>query len=270
MHQQLLSSERQRADQAAAQLGEKEQLSAELRVAVTALGEQAGELRRLNSRLTEFTADAAHELRAPLAIMRTVADRALARPRRAGEYRESLTTLQREIIRLGELADALLMLARADEGQLIPQRVSLDVADFLAELAARWQAVAESCDLTIELDLPDEGTVDADPVLLARLFDNLIDNACRYTPVAGSIKLAAQTTASGWLLTISNTGPAIALELRGEIFERFRRGDPARQRETGGAGLGLALCQTIARLHGGTIRLDYSDGRGTRFAVELP
>jgi len=270
LHQKLLSSERERADQAAAQLAEKEVLSAELREAVAALGEQAGELRRLNARLIDFTADAAHELRAPLAIMRTVADHTLARPRDAAEYRDSLTTLQREVVRLSELSDALLLLARADHGQLVAQRSSLDVADFLADLAARWQAMAESLGLSIELELPDDGIVDADPVLLGRLLDNLLDNACRYSRSGGIVTLSAAATASRWVLSVSNTGPTVAPELRDQIFERFRRGDPSRQRETGGAGLGLALCQTIAGLHGGSVRLDEPDGRATRFLVELP
>ena len=206
LHQELLSSERQRADQAAAQLAEKERLTAELHAAVIALGEKAEELRRLNSRLIDFTADAAHELRAPLAIMRTVADRALARPRGAVEYRDSLTTLQREVVRLSELSDALLLLARADHGQLIPHRSRLDVADFLSELAARWQAMAEGKDLTIELDLPDAGALDGDPVLMGRLFDNLLDNACRYSRPGGAIVLSAACETIGWRFSVANTG----------------------------------------------------------------
>lgn len=270
LHQQLLSSERQRADQTAAQLAEKEQLSGELREAVVALGAQAEELRRLNARLIDFTADAAHELRAPLAIMRTVADRALARPRAGPDYRESLTTLQREVVRLSELSDALLLLARADHGQLVPHRSSIDVADFLSELADRWQAMAEGKDLSIELELPEEGALDADPMLIGRLFDNLLDNACRYSRPGGTIVLGAARDARGWRLNVANTGSSIAPALRDEIFERFRRGDPARNRETGGAGLGLALCQTIARLLGGAVRLEEADGDWTRFTVELP
>lgn len=270
LHQELLTSERQRADQAAAQLAEKERLSGELHEAAEALADRADELRRLNSRLIDFTADAAHELRAPLAVMRTVADRALARPRDAEEYRDSLTTLQREVVRLSELSDALLLLARADHGELVAQRAAIDVADFLSELADRWQAVAEGNGLSIDLDLPDEGVLDADPVLLGRLFDNLLDNACRYSPPGGTIALAAQPDSSCWRLSVANTGASIAPELRGEIFERFRRGDPARQRVTGGAGLGLALCQTIAGLHGGMVRLDEADVGTTRFTVEMP
>ncbi len=270
LHQKLLSSERERADQAAAQLAVKEVLSAELREAVAALGEQAGELRRLNAQLVDFTADAAHELRAPLAIMRTVADHTLARPRAAAEYRDSLMTLQREVVRLSELSDALLLLARADHGQLVVQRSSLDVADFLADLAARWQAIAESSGVSIELELPDDGVVDADAVLLGRLLDNLLDNACRYSGAGGVVTLSAVATPSNWVLSVSNTGSTVAPELREQIFERFRRGDPSRQRETGGAGLGLALCQTIAGLHGGSVRLDDLDSRETRFLVELP
>jgi signal transduction histidine kinase len=270
LHLKLLSSERQRADEAAAQLAETEQLSTELHEAVAALGAQTDELRRLNSRLINFTADAAHELRAPLAVMRTVADRALARPRDAAEYRESLTTLQREVVRLSELSDALLLQARADHGEVVVQRVSVDVADFLGELAARWQAMAEKRGQSIELQLPDDGVVSGDSVLLGRLFDNLLDNACRHTPPGGTVTLAGVCDGSCWRLSVANTGSLIDPELREEIFERFRRGDPARQRETGGAGLGLALCQTIARLHGGVVRLDDAEGEVTRFTVELP
>ncbi len=270
LHRQLLDIERQRANETAVQLAQNQQLSAELREAVDALGAQAAELRRLNSRLVDFTADAAHELRAPLAIMRTVADRALDRPRRAAEYHESLTILQREVIRLSELANALLILARADEGHLAIQAEAVDVADLLADVAARWQAVVETRNVNLEMELPDQGVVQGDPMLLARLLDNLMDNACRYTPARGSIWLAAEPDESGWHLSVSNTGAGIAPELRDEIFERFRRGDPSRTRETGGAGLGLALCQTIARLHGGVVRLDQPSLHVTRFTLDLP
>ena len=270
LHRQLLDIERQRADETAARLAENEQLSAELRKAVDALGAQADELRRLNSRLVDFTADAAHELRAPLAIMRTVADRALNRPRPAADYRESLTTLQREVIRLSELADTLLTLARADAGHLAVQMGDVDVADFLADVVDRWQAMLETRGLTLELDLPDQGVVRGDHLLLARLFDNLMDNACRYTTPDGSISLAADSDHSGWHLSVSNTGVGIAPELRDEIFERFKRGDPSRTRETGAAGLGLALCQTIAHVHGGAVRLDQPLPQVTRFTVDLP
>jgi signal transduction histidine kinase len=241
-----------------------------LQRSLTARSLQADELRRLNTRLVEFTADAAHELRAPLAVMRAVADRALDRPRVADEYRESLTTLQREVIRLSELADTLLILARADDGNLVLQKGSIDVADFLSDTAARWQAMAETHDIALELELPEDGAVAADQVLLMRLFDNLLDNACRYTPPGGSISLAAQLDPGGWHLSVSNTGAGIPVELREEIFERFKRGDASRTRETGGAGLGLALCQTIARLHGGEVRVEQPWPLITRFAVDLP
>ena len=153
----------------------------------------------------------------------------------------------------GAETNALLILARADEGHLAIQAEAVDVADLLADVAARWQAVVETRNVNLEMELPDQGVVQGDPMLLARLLDNLMDNACRYTPARGSIWLAAEPDESGWHLSVSNTGAGIAPELRDEIFERFRRGDPSRTRETGGAGLGLALCQTIARLHGGVV-----------------
>jgi signal transduction histidine kinase len=270
LHELLLRTERQRLEETAARLAENEQLGSDLREALAARSQQADELRRVNTRLVEFTADAAHELRAPLAVMRAVADRALDRPREADEYRESLTTLQREVIRLSELAETLLLLARADDGMLVVQKTPVDVADFLGDMAARWQAIAETRNITVEVDLPEEGVIHADQLLLTRLFDNLLDNACRYTPSGGSIALAAHTDRAGWHLSVSNTGSGIPPELLDEIFERFKRGDASRTRETGGAGLGLALCQTIARLHGGLVRVDQPAVAGTRFTVDLP
>ena len=174
------------------------------------------------------------------------------------------------MIRLSDLADALLLLARADEGQLIPQMGAVDIADFLGDVADRWQTLVEARGLALDLDLPETGSARADPVLIARLFDNLLDNACRYTPPGGAITLEAHSDPEGWHLSVSNPGSAIDPELRDSIFERFKRGDPARTRETGGAGLGLALCQTIARLHGGAVRLDQPAPEVTRFTLDLP
>ncbi len=268
LHQRLLDSERQRADEAATRLMEKERLAQELREALTAVRIQADQLLRLNERLVEFTADAAHELRAPLAVMRSVVDRALDRPRDASDYRDSLAAVRREVVRLSGMAETLLLLARADEDQLVVLRSPVDVADFLGDVAARWQAMAEERGLTLELELPEGGTLQADPLLLGRVLDNLLDNACRHASTGGWVALSGRRCSSGWLLIVSNSGPAIPAELRGEIFERFRRGDTARTPGAGGAGLGLALCRAITRLHGGDVHLD--EGPDTRFVVELP
>ena len=249
LSERLLLSERRRADQAAAQLDE---------------------LLRVNGRLAEFTADAAHELRAPLAIMRTAADRTLDRPRSAAEYRKSLETIRHEVIRLGDMSNALLMLARADEGQLTANKATVDVADFVGDAAARWQVVISEHALVLKLDLPEEGTLNGDAMLLARLIDNLIDNACRYTPRHGWIALSAVRISGRWQMSVTNSGDRINPELQLHIFDRFRRGDPARGRGTGGAGLGLALCRTIVGLHDGAIWLDDSTPEATRFVVELP
>ena len=146
----------------------------------------------------------------------------------------------------------------------------LDVADFLGDLADRWQAMVETRGLTLELDLPDEGVIQGDPMLLARLFDNLLDNACRYTQPGGRIWLAARAAPPGWQLSVANTGAGIPTEWRERVFQRFGRGDPSRTRDTGGAGLGLALCQAIAQLHGGALRLEETTREITRFTVDLP
>jgi heavy metal sensor kinase len=249
----------------------------ELDLAADELGDLAttlnGMLARLEAAfasLQRFTADAAHELRAPLALMRTEVEVALRGGEQLEDGRHALETVGAEVDRLSRTADQLLLLARADAGVLDTLREDIDVTDLLEETAARWQATLRERGIELTTAIPaDGGTVLADGGMLRRLLDNLLDNAARHTPPAGRISLSGQVVAGVWQLSVADTGPGIDPALRARVFERFTRADSARGRDTGGAGLGLSLCAAIAELHGATLALDEERG-GTRWVLRLP
>ena len=220
--------------------------------------------------LRRFTADASHELRNPLALMRSELEGTLARARTPGEYQQVLLDLEAEVEHMSRMVDQLLMLARADAGALRPAETNLDVADFLHETAARWRPVADSRHVQVDVEAPDSGSVRADPDLLRRVMDNLIDNATRHTPEGTAVELMGAPTGGGWNIDVRDHGPGVPAAARPVLFERFARADGARARDTAGAGLGLALSRAIAESHGGTLQLLDQNGSGATFRLFLP
>jgi signal transduction histidine kinase len=229
-----------------------------------------GRVERSFETLRRFTADASHELRAPLTLMRTEVEVALTRERPAAEYVATLDRVHGELDHLGRVVDHLLLLAQADAGRLVPQPVVVDVADFVEESAARWRGPAAARGVTIAVDAPASGTLAADPHLLRRVLDNLLDNAVRHSPPGGRIDVSACRHDGQWLFDVADRGPGVPPAQRDRIFQRFTRVDPARSRGAGGAGLGLALSAAVARAHGGTLDLLETDGPGARFRLRLP
>ena len=221
--------------------------------------------------LQRFTADAAHELRAPLSIIRTQLEVTMRRPRTQAEYVESNATMLAEVERLTRVADHLLLLARADAGALEAVLEVIDLPELLEEVIDRWQRTAASMDVALRSSIPPDGYATADRDLLKRLLDNLLDNALRHTPRGGDVSLTADTRKVGWTIAVSDSGPGVPAEIRPHLFERFSRGDPSRGRATGGAGLGLSICAAIARLHGGVIELAPTGPlAGASFVLRLP
>lgn len=220
--------------------------------------------------LRRFTADASHELRTPLALMRTELDGALARERDPKENRRVLLEMQREVERMTRMVDRLLMLARADAGALHPAVTPVDVADTLYEAAARWRPEAERKAVRIEVQAPDTGRVKADPDLLRRVLDNLLDNAVRHSPTQGAVRLSAELDDGDWRLDVHDSGPGVPAEARALLFRRFARLDGHRYRSEGGAGLGLALSLAIAEAHGGSLVLVDNGSPGALFSLRLP
>jgi two-component system, OmpR family, sensor kinase len=241
-------------------------------------------LDRSFERQRRFMADASHELRSPVAIIRGEAEVALSQPRSPEDYRESLAIALDEARRLSQIVDDLFTLARADAGEypLRPRDFYLEELAADCVRAARTMAASRGIALSYEPD--GEMPIHADEALVRRLTMNLLDNAIKYTPAGGKISVACQRAGGEYSLTVRDSGPGIPKEARDKIFERFFRLDPARTHSgressgapetaasaTAGAGLGLAIARWIAEAHHGRLTLVHSDASGSVFVAFLP
>lgn len=249
------------------------------------LGRLATVFNRLLGRLGEsfeqqrrFMADASHELRTPVSIVRGEAEVALSNESRSVEdLRESLAIVQDEGKRLTRIVEDLFTLARADAGQyrLTPKEFYLD--ELVGESARSVRTLVGERGLSLTLSAPVEMPFRGDEALIRRLVLNLLDNAIKYTPAGGSITVTCGPKENLYLLTVADTGVGIPEDAQPHVFERFYRADKARTRAgagggntAGGAGLGLSIARWIAEAHDGALELQSSDGRGTVFALRLP
>jgi len=215
-----------------------------------------------------FTADASHELRGPLAAMRAGVEVALQRPRTAAEYRDVLGALGEQCDRLTTLVNGLLLLARADAGQVELRREPVDLAALVAEVAELFGPLAEERGVTLTAEAPRPLPATGDPSRLRQLLTNLVDNAIEFTGPGGAVTLRGRREGDRLALEVADTGVGIPADRLPHVFDRFYQADPARS--TGGGGLGLSLCRWIAEAHGGAIRAASEPGRGSTFTVDLP
>jgi signal transduction histidine kinase len=217
----------------------------------------------------QFTADASHELRTPIAGLQTIIASTLARQRTPAEYEQALRDIGREGEQMRILVERLLHLARNDATAQPVKFEILDLSTLVKDVADSFRPMAEERGLQLIDTLPDDGlAIKGDSDGLIRLFANLIDNAIKYTDY-GVITVSAQLQDNRWLdVNISDTGVGIAAEHLSRIFERFYRADESRSSD--GYGLGLAIAHDIAREHGGTIFVESEIGEGTKFVVRFP
>jgi heavy metal sensor kinase len=224
-----------------------------------------------------FMADASHELRTPLSIIQGEADVALSRgDRQSAEYRESIQIMQSAATKLTRIVQNLFLLARTDAGRypITLSRFYLD--ELLADCVRGMRNVAASRGIELVCHTDSDLMIAADEELIHRLFLNLIDNAVKFSPEGGRVTVQASRQGHSHEIAVTDTGAGIRPEDQTRIFERFFRGDRVRGRRTvaaggsGGAGLGLSIGKWIAEAHGGQLRLQSSDDRGTTFAVTLP
>jgi signal transduction histidine kinase len=226
--------------------------------------------------MQRFMADAAHELRTPITVLRSRAEIALQQPRDREVYVSALTGIELEAQRLGRIVEDLLTLARADAGEaaLVRQRVYLD--DLALESAEAARAVAETRRVALRVTEFEEAVVEGDPGRLRQLIMILLDNALKFTPAGGVVCVRVGSFGGQPTLAVEDTGIGIRADQMPHIFERFYRGDPARTRsaEDGigseGAGLGLAIARWIADQHGAQIRVASVPGSGTKVEVHFP
>ena len=209
-----------------------------------------------------FVADASHELRTPVAVIKAELESALRRAPADPELREPLVAAVEECDRLSQLAVDLLVLARSGDGALAVRPRPLDAAELLGHVRTRFAARAAERGRELLVDAPAGLEVDADELRISQALGNLVDNALRHG--AGTITLRAASAARAVELEVADDGPGFGPELAGRAFERFARGDEARSR--GGAGLGLAIVRAIAEAHGGTAEL----AGGAAVRVRLP
>ena len=233
-----------------------------------------GMLERLEQafrRITQFTADASHELRTPVALMRTRAEVVLRRSRSEEEYRESLRQILEDLQRTSSLIENLMLLARADSGAEALERARINMVENVDEACLEARALAETKEISLHADLPEFPVwINGDANSLRRLFLILLDNAVKYTAPQGRIAVSLSSSDGCAVAEVRDTGIGIAAQDLPHIFERFFRADRARSRQTGGAGLGLSIGKWIAEAHGGTISAQSKPGEGSVFQVRIP
>jgi heavy metal sensor kinase len=243
----------------------------ELQRLAETLNDMLSRLEAAFSETTRFTADASHELRTPVSIIRTTAEVALRRARGGDEYREALEGILREAERTSTLVQDLLTLTRADAGVDTLRRESVDLAARLGALDTRFRALAEGRGLDLVVDVPDGALVVlGDAAGLDRLMLILVDNALKYTPAPGSVRVRLGQGEGQAVIDVEDTGIGIAAADQPQVFDRFFRADKARSRDAGGAGLGLPIARWIAERHGGRITIHSGAGEGCRVRVDLP
>ena len=231
-------------------------------------------LARLNEsvqRISQFTADASHELRAPVSIIRTTAELAVQGRRSGTESHEDMKIILTEAERVTRLIDSLLLLARADSGEDGLQRELTDLPTILRQAVEQCRAAADKKNLDLHSSPGDEPlAVVADAESMRRLFVILVDNAVKYTPHGGHIDVRSEAAAEWAIVRVTDTGIGIADKDLPHIFDRFWRADKVRSRGMGGAGLGLSIARWISDRHGWSINARAMPRRGTEFTVTIP
>jgi heavy metal sensor kinase len=217
-----------------------------------------------------FIADASHEMRTPLTVLRGELEVALRHERSTADYRETLESCREEIDRLSRLADNLLALARLDSGARLELRESLDLGTLARETAERMSPRARELGVQLRVEATLALSIAGDRLALERALENLLENALRHTPRGEWVGIRVSQEGRLGVVEISDRGPGIAEEHRGRIFDRFYRVELSRSRDRGGAGLGLAIVKSLIVAHGGTVEVRSQIGQGSTFIVRLP
>lgn len=219
------------------------------------------------NRLSNFSADIAHELRTPITNLMTQTQVSLSQTRSAEVYREILYSNMEEYERMAQMISDMLFLAKADNGQQPPNIETINLNNEVHNLFEYYEVWAEEHRVTLALE--GDAQVQGDRLMLRRALSNLLSNAIRHTPADSSVKVKISRTENEITITLQNPGTPISVEHLSKLFDRFYRPDPSRQRSGDGAGLGLAIVKSIVEAHGGKIVVS-SDETYTQFQINLP
>ena len=230
-------------------------------------------LARLESsfeQLRRFTADASHELRTPLTAIRSVGEVALSKGGNENYYRDTIGSMLEETNRLTKLVDNLLMMSRADAGRVSLHFSPVSLLELAKESSSLLEVLAEEKNQSIRVEGNGAVQVNADRTILRQALVNLIDNAVKFSPENGIIRVRVLENGPNAIVEIQDNGPGIPAEHRVRIFERFYRIDRARNRQEGGTGLGLSIVEWAVAVHRGKVEVDCESGDGSTFRMHLP
>jgi len=244
-----------------------EAVPAELTELAISFNELLQRLEEAFSRLANFSADIAHELRTPVTNLMTQTQVALSQARDAEAYQEILYSNMEEYERMAQMIGDMLFLAKADNARHPPHTEEIDLKSELLNLFDFYGAWVEECH--VALTLAGDAHVRGDRLMLRRALSNLLSNAIRHTPAGNSVEVKLSYAKNDVLIVVQNPGTPIPAEHLDKIFDRFYRTDPSRQRSGEGAGLGLAIVKSIVEAHGGTI-VATSNETSTQFRISLP
>jgi heavy metal sensor kinase len=243
----------------------------ELERLASTLNEMLERLEASFQRIIQFTADASHELRTPISLMRTNAEITLRKPRTEAEYRAAFSQILEESEKVSLLIDQLLDLARADSGFAALPMVRTDLKEAMDKAYQKASVLAEAKQLNASEHLPSDPVwIQGDPAALERLFLIFLDNAVKYTASGGQIEMHLKAHDDVAEAEILDTGIGISAEDIPHIFERFYQADRSRSRRQNGSGLGLAIGRWIAQTHGGNISVESKPSEGTSFRIQFP
>jgi heavy metal sensor kinase len=237
---------------------------------VTTINQMMERLEESFQKLSRFTADAAHELRTPLAALKGETEVLLSRKRSSEDYQEALTNNLERLDFLTKLVNDLLILTQADEGKTSLKIENLNFSELLKELYEAFNIVAIQKKIDFTFSAPEEVLINGDRIKLKQLFSNLIDNAIKYTSEGGNVSLIIQPGKDQITVILKDTGIGIPSDDLPHIFDRFYRVDTSRSRLSGGVGLGLSICQWIVKAYHGAIDVKSQPDQGTTFTVTLP
>jgi signal transduction histidine kinase len=265
------------------------------------LNEMLARLEAAFAEVRRFSADASHELRTPLTVLRGEIEVALRHPRSSEEYRQLLERLLESVESMARMVDDLLLLSRADAGALRLATEPVELDRLVEDVAKEGEILGRAKQVRVRIQALEPLVVTGDGARLTQVVRNLVDNAVKYTQAGGEVSLAlragsgdrgresgkseepAGTPGAHSLadplrpargpfaeIAVRDTGIGIPAEALPRIFDRFYRTDPARSRDSGGAGLGLCIAKTIAEAHGGRIEVESAPGAGSTFRLRLP
>lgn len=220
--------------------------------------------------LRRFTSDASHELRTPLAMIRSVGEVGLQKDGSRAEYRDIIGSMLEEVNRLTSLIDSLLTISRADSGHIHLNRAPVAVMALVRESAGLFEVLLDEKSLRLDLSGDESASVQGDRLFLRQAIVNILHNAIKYSPVGQSISVRVRACAADVTIEIQDFGPGIPPADQPRVFDRFYRVDKARWRESGGAGLGLAIAKWVVEAHRGSIRLTSVPEQGSVFSLVLP